>query len=148
LRPTGSRNVLEKFANAIIYDGTERRALPPSFAPSGLSESSSSLISGRRSPTLQNLSQLSSTGAHGHVLQVVDPAEETFHIPAASSSSNRKAANRSLQAVPSLESGIRNTPLPTIARRSGPRLTNAAGALRSTAPTGLQRNSCWHCTRA
>src|SRR5258708_14143293 len=38
LRPTGSRNVLRKFANATIHDRTERARLPPSFAPSGLSE--------------------------------------------------------------------------------------------------------------
>jgi len=79
LRPTGSRNVLEKFANAIIYDGMERASLPPSFAPSGLSEIL--IISDFWAPIAdicKTLSQLSSTGAHGHVLQVVDPAEETF----------------------------------------------------------------------
>src|SRR5712671_5783370 len=79
LRPTGSRNVLEKFANAIIHDRTERASLPPSFAPSGLSEML--VVSDFWAPitdVCKTLSQLSSTGAHGHVIQVVDPAEETF----------------------------------------------------------------------
>jgi uncharacterized protein (DUF58 family) len=79
MRPTGSRNVLDKFANAIVHDVTERASLPPLFAPSGLSEIV--LVSDLWSPTAEvkrMLSQLSSTGAHGHVVQVVDPAEETF----------------------------------------------------------------------
>src|SRR5690242_856731 len=38
LRPTGSRNVLDKMANAIVHDVTERPSLPPLFAPSALAE--------------------------------------------------------------------------------------------------------------
>src|SRR6187401_2276213 len=38
MRPTGSRNVLDKLANAILHDVTERPSLPPSFAPSALAE--------------------------------------------------------------------------------------------------------------
>src|SRR5919206_1371973 len=38
MRPTGSRNVLDKFANAIVHDPTERPSLPRAFAPSSLSE--------------------------------------------------------------------------------------------------------------
>src|SRR5579883_535430 len=79
MRPTGSRNVLDKMANAIVHDVTERTSLPPSFAPSGLAEIV--VLSDFWSPMVEvkrTLSQLSATGAHGHVLQVVDPAEETF----------------------------------------------------------------------
>src|ERR671937_155929 len=36
MRPTGSRNVLEKMANAIVHDTTERTSLPLGFAPSSL----------------------------------------------------------------------------------------------------------------
>src|SRR5207244_12270036 len=36
MRPTGSRNVLDKMANAIVHDVTERPSLPPAFAPSAL----------------------------------------------------------------------------------------------------------------
>jgi uncharacterized protein (DUF58 family) len=79
MRPTGSRNVLDKMANAIVHDVTERASLPPSFAPSALAEIV--MISDFWSPMSEvraTLSQLSSTGAHGHTLQIVDPAEETF----------------------------------------------------------------------
>ncbi|HEY2231520.1 MAG TPA: DUF58 domain-containing protein [Xanthobacteraceae bacterium] len=79
MRPTGSRNVLDKMANAIVHDVTERTSLPPSFAPSGLAEIV--LLSDLWSPMAEirgTLAQLSVTGAHGHVIQVVDPAEETF----------------------------------------------------------------------
>src|SRR5215467_1096890 len=38
MRPTASRNVIEKMAEAILHDPTERGSLPPAFAPSPLSE--------------------------------------------------------------------------------------------------------------
>jgi uncharacterized protein (DUF58 family) len=79
MRPTGSRNVLDKFANAVIHDATERASLPPSFVPSALAEIA--VVSDLWTPIediRKTLVQLSSTGAHGHVVQVVDPAEETF----------------------------------------------------------------------
>src|SRR6476469_10843447 len=38
MRPTASRNVIEKMAESILHDPTERASLPPSFAPSPLSE--------------------------------------------------------------------------------------------------------------
>src|SRR5205807_1813893 len=38
MRPTGSRNVLDKMANAIVHDVTERASLPSGFAPSSLAE--------------------------------------------------------------------------------------------------------------
>ena len=79
LRPTGSRNVLDKMANAIVHDVTERASLPPAFAPSSLSEIV--VFSDFWSPMPEirrTLGQLSVTGAHGHVVQIVDPAEETF----------------------------------------------------------------------
>ncbi len=38
MRPTASRNVIEKMAQAILHDPTERTSLPPTFAPSPLSE--------------------------------------------------------------------------------------------------------------
>jgi uncharacterized protein (DUF58 family) len=79
MRPTGSRNVLDKMANAILHDVTERPSLPPNFAPSSLAEIV--LVSDFWSPMPQlrhMLAQLSSTGAHGHTVQIVDPAEEVF----------------------------------------------------------------------
>jgi uncharacterized protein (DUF58 family) len=79
LRPTASRNVIEKIAQAIVHDASDRTSLPPSFAPSPLAEIV--LLSDLWSPTaevLNTLALLSATGARGHVVQIVDPAEETF----------------------------------------------------------------------
>jgi uncharacterized protein (DUF58 family) len=79
MRPTGSRNVLDKLANAIVHDVTERPSLPPLFAPSSLAEVV--VVSDFWSPMAdlrKMFAQLSSTGAHGHTVQIVDPAEETF----------------------------------------------------------------------
>jgi uncharacterized protein (DUF58 family) len=79
LRPTASRNVIEKMAQAILHDTLERASLPVSFAPSPLAEVV--LLSDLWSPigeVQQTIAQLSATGAHGHVVQIVDPAEESF----------------------------------------------------------------------
>lgn len=79
LRPTASRNVIEKMAEAVLHDTLERASLPPSFAPSPLSEVV--LLSDLWSPigeVRQTIAQLSGTGARGHVVQIVDPAEESF----------------------------------------------------------------------
>ena len=78
-RPTASRNVIEKIAEAILHDPTERGSLPPSFAPSPLSEIV--LLSDLWVPigeVRDKITQLSATGAHGHVIQIVDPGEESF----------------------------------------------------------------------
>src|SRR5207247_4311668 len=66
MRPTGSRNVLDKMANAIVHDVTERPSLPPAFAPSSLAEVV--VVSDFWSPMTEvraTLAQLSVTGAHG-----------------------------------------------------------------------------------
>jgi uncharacterized protein (DUF58 family) len=79
MRPTGSRNVLDKIANAIIHDVTERASLPLAFAPSAFAEVV--VVSDFWTPINEvraTLAQLSATGAHGHAVQIVDPAEETF----------------------------------------------------------------------
>jgi uncharacterized protein (DUF58 family) len=79
MRPTASRNVIEKMAQAIVHDPGERSSLPPSFAPSPLAEIV--MLSDLWSPIEQvhrTIAQLSASGAHGHVVQIVDPAEETF----------------------------------------------------------------------
>jgi uncharacterized protein (DUF58 family) len=79
MRPSASRNIIEKMAEIIVHDPTARASLPPSFAPSPLSEVV--VLSDLWSPIEEvqhTLAQLSATGAHGHVVQIVDPAEETF----------------------------------------------------------------------
>src|SRR3984893_7821603 len=79
MRPTGSRNVLDKLANAIIHDASERPSLPQSFAPPSLAEMV--VVSVLWSPADEvraTLSQLAVNGSPGHTVQIVDPAEETF----------------------------------------------------------------------
>ena len=79
MRPTASRNVIERMAQAVIHDRAERASLPPTFAPSPLSEVV--MLSDLWSPVAEvqrTIAQLSGSGAHGHVVQIVDPAEETF----------------------------------------------------------------------
>lgn len=79
LRPTASRNAIEKMAEAILHDRQARASLPPSFAPSPFSEIV--LLSDLWSPIGEvrgTVAQLSATGAHGHAVQIVDPAEESF----------------------------------------------------------------------
>jgi uncharacterized protein (DUF58 family) len=78
-RPSASRNIIEKMAESIVHDPTERTNLPPAFAASPLSEVV--VLSDLWSPiddVKRIIAQLSANGAHGHVVQIVDPAEETF----------------------------------------------------------------------
>src|SRR3954451_3977611 len=77
--PGASRNVIERMAETIVHDPTARGSLPPSFAPAPQSEVV--VLSDLWSPAadvLRTIAQLSANGAHGHVVQIVDPAEETF----------------------------------------------------------------------
>jgi uncharacterized protein (DUF58 family) len=79
MRPTGSRNVIERMAQAIVHDRSERASLPPDFSPSPLAEIV--LLSDLWSDigdVRRTITQLSASGAGGHVVQIVDPAEETF----------------------------------------------------------------------
>ena len=77
--PRASRDVIDRMAQAIIHDKLERASLPPSFAPSALA--GIVVLSDLWSPFAdiqRTLAQLSGSGAHGHLVQIVDPAEETF----------------------------------------------------------------------
>ncbi len=79
MRPTASRNVIERMAEAMLHDTAQRASLPPSFTPSPLAEVV--MLSDLWSPIAeveQTIALLSATNANGHVVQVVDPAEETF----------------------------------------------------------------------
>ena len=79
MTPTASLNVIDKMAEAILHDETTRASLPPSFVPSSLAEVV--VLSDFWSPIAEittMLAGLSSSGAHGTLIQVVDPAEESF----------------------------------------------------------------------
>ncbi len=79
MNPTASRGVIDKMAEAMLHDDATRASLPPSFVPSSLAEVV--VLSDFWSPLQEitsMLAGLSSSGAHGTLVQVVDPAEETF----------------------------------------------------------------------
>jgi uncharacterized protein (DUF58 family) len=79
LTPTASRSVIDKIAQAILHDDAIRASLPPSFVPSALAEIV--VLSDFWSPIADirtMLAGLSASGAHGTLVQIVDPAEETF----------------------------------------------------------------------
>jgi uncharacterized protein (DUF58 family) len=79
MNPTASRSVIDKMAQAMLHDDAARLSLPPSFVPSSLAEIV--VLSDFWSPISdihRMLAGLSSSGAHGALVQIVDPAEETF----------------------------------------------------------------------
>ena len=79
MRPTADRNVIEKMAEAMVHERGGRPSLPPSFSPSALAETV--VLSDLWSPieeVRRTITQLAASGAQGHVVQIVDPAEETF----------------------------------------------------------------------
>ena len=79
MRPSASRNIIEKMAEIMVHDGSARASLPPTFAPSPQSEVL--VLSDLWSPIADvrnTIAQLSANGAQGHVAQIVDPAEESF----------------------------------------------------------------------
>ena len=79
MRPTASRNVIETMAQVIVHDTAEQASLPPSFAPAPFSEVVVLSDLWSPIPDFQAIvSQLAANGARGHVVQIVDPAEETL----------------------------------------------------------------------
>src|SRR5215831_16438927 len=79
MAPTASRSVIDKMAEAMLHDSATRESLPPTFVPSALAEIV--VLSDFWSPIADirtMLAGLSSSGAHGTLVQIVDPAEETF----------------------------------------------------------------------
>lgn len=79
MRLTASRDVIDRMAQAVVHETGACASLPPAFAPSPLSEII--MISDLWSPIEElrrTIAQLSANGAHGHLVQIVDPAEESF----------------------------------------------------------------------
>ncbi|WP_341990909.1 DUF58 domain-containing protein [Azorhizobium sp. AG788] len=79
MRPTASRRIMERMAEALLLSPALPASLPPAFHPSPLSEVV--LLGDFWSPTVEvaaAIERLAHGGAHGHVIQVVDPSEETF----------------------------------------------------------------------
>jgi uncharacterized protein (DUF58 family) len=79
MNPTASRSVIDKMAQAMLHDDAARLSLPPSFVPSALAEIV--VLSDFWAPIADiksMLAGLSASGAHGTLVQIVDPAEESF----------------------------------------------------------------------
>jgi len=79
MNPTASRSVIDKMAQAMLHDDAARLSLPPSFVPSAMAEIV--VLSDFWSPIAEirnMLAGLSAFGAHGTLVQIVDPAEEDF----------------------------------------------------------------------
>jgi uncharacterized protein (DUF58 family) len=79
MNPTSSGAVIDKMAQAMLHDDAARLSLPPSFVPSALAEIV--VLSDFWSPMPEiraMLAGLSASGAHGTLVQIVDPAEESF----------------------------------------------------------------------
>ncbi len=79
MTPTASNSVIDKMAQAVLHDTATRASLPPAFVPTALSEIV--VLSDFWSPMSEiktMLAGLSVSGAHGTLVQVVDPAEESF----------------------------------------------------------------------
>lgn len=80
--PTASRRIIEKMAQAVLLatrGGDASESLPPGFAPGPRAEVV--LLSDFWSPAVETstrIAALAATGARGHLVQVVDPSEETF----------------------------------------------------------------------
>src|SRR5271155_5941157 len=75
MSPTASRSVIDKMAQAMLHDDSSRLSLPPSFVPSALAEIV--VLSDFWSPLPEirtTLAGLSASGAHGTLVQIVDPA--------------------------------------------------------------------------
>jgi uncharacterized protein (DUF58 family) len=79
MRPTASRNVIERMADTIVHLSGEPPSLPPPFHPGMRDEMV--MLGDLWSPTAEvtrRIAALGSSGAGGHVVQIVDIAEETF----------------------------------------------------------------------
>ncbi len=79
MNPTASGSVIDRMAQAMLHDDAARLSLPPSFVPSALAEIV--VLSDLWSPISEirtMLAGLSASGAHGTLVQIVDPAEENF----------------------------------------------------------------------
>ncbi len=79
MNPTASSNVVDKMAQAMLHDDAARLSLPPAFVPSALAEIVVLSDFWSSISEIRNmLAGLSASGAHGALVQIVDPAEESF----------------------------------------------------------------------
>jgi uncharacterized protein (DUF58 family) len=79
MRPTASRNVIDRMADTLVHFLGEPASLPPLFHPGSRDEIV--ILGDLWSPASEitaRIAALAANGAGGHVVQIVDVAEETF----------------------------------------------------------------------
>ncbi len=82
LAPTASRRIIERMAQAVLLaaqGGARPESLPPAFSPGPRAEIV--LLGDFWNPaeeTAARMDELAASGARGHLVQVVDPSEESF----------------------------------------------------------------------
>ena len=79
MRPTANRAVIDRMADAIIHQPGTPESLPPAFAPGPRDEVC--LLGDFWSPAAEvtaSIAGIAANGAAGHIVQIVDVAEETF----------------------------------------------------------------------
>ncbi len=79
MRPTSTRGVIERMVEAIVHQPGEPSSLPVNFKPGSHDEVL--LLGDFWSPTeeiVKAITHFAGSGAGGHIVQIVDPAEETF----------------------------------------------------------------------
>ena len=79
MRPTANRAVTERMAEALIHASGAPQSLPPPFVAGPRDEVC--VLGDLLSPAAELvgiIAKLAANGAGGHVVQIVDPAEETF----------------------------------------------------------------------
>jgi uncharacterized protein (DUF58 family) len=136
-------------AEALIHDPGDRASLPPGFAPAALSEVV--VLSDLWSPIEDiraTLTQLSANGSHGHLVQIVDPAEETFPYSgriefAEPEGAGEVTAGRAENWRAEYEARLARH-RDEIRAETG----RLAGASPCTAPTARRTICCWRCTSA
>ena len=149
MRPSASRNVIDKMAQAILHDTAERTSLPPGFAPSPLSEVV--LLSDFWSPIpdfRRTLAQVSGALRACHVVQVVDPAEETFPYSGRVEFLEPEGSAASPPAAPKPGATIISRGSPPIAPPCARKRSGCARASSSIAPIARPANWCSPCMPA
>jgi uncharacterized protein (DUF58 family) len=79
MRPTATRNVIERMADTLIHFSGQPPSLPPLFHPGSRDEIV--VLGDLWSPAADitsRIATLAANGAGGHIVQIVDTAEETF----------------------------------------------------------------------
>ncbi len=143
MQPFSARNGAERLAGALMHEAPAS-ALPDIGQIRRFSEVV--LISDFLHPfedVTGLLDRLAKRGVRAHLVEIADPAEETFPIPAVPNFATRRQARPSLRAVPKPTRRTIAAFTSPVAKPSSISARGSAGAIRSTGPTGRRRKR-WH----